>query len=133
MAISPAKFNVLWLQNGVTVSTVDMTQPAAMIARRVSDYQGFSFHSFWTGSPVGLLDVRYSNANQLGDAIMPPENYVTVPPLQLVIGSGASPDTSPSLTEVTFNRTGWVSLLWTPQTVGSNPGTLTVNFDGIRR
>ena len=133
MATSPTRFNVQWLQNGVQVGSVDMSKPAVMIARRVSDYQGFSFHSFWSGSPVGLLDVRYSNADQNGDAISTPENYVAIPPLQLSIGQGASPDTSPSMVEVTFNRTGWVSLLWTPQVTGSNPGTLTVNFDGIRR
>ena len=133
MATSISRYNVIWMQNGSQVGTVDMTKPASMVARRVSDYQGFSFHSAWSGSPIGTLDVRYSNADQAGEAIVAPENYVAIPPLQLVVGSGASPDTSPSITEVTFNRTGWVSLLWTPQTVGSNPGSLSVNFDGIRR
>lgn len=122
--------DVLFQQGSTTTFTLDLSQAAQSAPKRVVDYQGFSFHIVFSGSPKGTLQVQRSNAPVLSDKLIAPANWVTVDPLTLTFG-GSPAVTSPTLIELLFNRAGWVSLLFTPGS--GSTGSLTARFEGLRK
>ena len=125
--------DVAWLQGGVTVYIVDMSQPAVSVPKYIARYRSYSFDEQWTGSPQGVLSLQVLNAGESNGSpkfgIVGPI-WVPVDDATLVVGSGSFPATNPSSQGEDVVTHAWCQVVWTPTTTGSNAGNMMATFGG---
>lgn len=124
----PDSYDVQWLVGGNYVNQVALTADSVSEPIQIATFRSWSFNQYWTGAPIGTLNVQVCNAHNKNNLILPGEitPWVIIPDLSTALS--ASPLMAIQIQEL--NAFGWVRLAYT-FTSGGVGATLGALFQGV--